>query len=123
MRYYNLHTDGTVKGHYAVPQPELTLHLLDEPPGVAYKRDGVPGSNWIVDQAVADAIAAEDAAVQAQAAAKTDMGNLPGWASWTADDAVDWINTKVTDLASAKTAMKAMAKAIIYLRDHARIVR
>jgi hypothetical protein len=42
---------------------------------------------------------------------------LPGWATWDAGQAEDWIQINVTDLASAKTALKAMAKMLIYLRD------
>ena len=83
-----------------------------------------------VDQAEADALAAqeaarqvEEAATQAAAASKTAMSSLPGWATWSADEAVAYIDQNVTDLASAKTVQKAMAKAIIYLRDHSRIVR
>jgi hypothetical protein len=49
--------------------------------------------------------------------AKTDFRALPGWATWTGAEASDWIDTNVTDLASAKTALVAMAKAIVFLRD------
>ena len=124
MRYFKLDTSGRIKGHYAIPQPGMSLHLLDDPPDFAtYKRDGVPGSNWVIDQTAVDAANAEAAAVSDQAQARIDMGNMPGWATWTAAHAVDWVDTNVTDLASAKTALKAMAKAIVYLRDHARIVK
>jgi hypothetical protein len=47
------------------------------------------------------------------------MDNLPGWATWTADEAVAWIDGNVKDLASAKAALRAMSQAIIYLRDMA----
>lgn len=49
--------------------------------------------------------------------AKDDFEQLPGWATWTAGEAAAWIEANVTDLASAKVALKAMAKAICYLRD------
>jgi len=42
---------------------------------------------------------------------------MPDWASWTATEASDWIETNVTDLASAKLVLQKMAMAIIYLRD------
>lgn len=48
---------------------------------------------------------------------KTDFENLPGWATWTAQEASNWIETNVVDLPTAKTTMQAMAKAIVYLRD------
>lgn len=73
-------------------------------------------------QAVADALAAEAAKAQTVADAIASMRNLPGWATWTGAQAEAWIQTNVTDLSSAKTALKAMAKAICYLRDHSRIV-
>ena len=49
MRYYDLDKNGKVKGSYAVPQPDKDLHLLEDAPSDDYKRDGVPGSNWIPD--------------------------------------------------------------------------
>jgi hypothetical protein len=68
-------------------------------------------------------IAVREAQAQVLIAAKTDMKALPGWSTWTGAQAESWINTNVTDLASAKTALKAMAKAIVYLRDHSQITR
>lgn len=50
--------------------------------------------------------------------ARTGMSSLPGWATWTSQEAVDWVEVNVKDLASAKQCLKAMAKAICYLRDH-----
>jgi hypothetical protein len=42
---------------------------------------------------------------------------LPGWATWTAQETEDYIDTNVTDLASAKVVLKALAKAIVALRN------
>lgn len=42
---------------------------------------------------------------------------MPGWATWSADEATQWIDANVNDLASAKTALKAMAKLLVYLRE------
>jgi len=47
---------------------------------------------------------------------KQDFANLPGWATWSAAEAEQWIEDNVTNLATAKTALKAMARAIVYLR-------
>ena len=55
--------------------------------------------------------------------ARIGMSELPGWATWTAQQAVDHIEANVTDLVSAKGVLKAMAKAIVYLRDHTEITR
>lgn len=49
---------------------------------------------------------------------ESGMDALPGWATFTAAEAEQWIEDNVTNLASAKTALKAMAKAIVYLRNH-----
>lgn len=49
--------------------------------------------------------------------AKGDFENLPGWATWTAAEAEAWISANVTSLATAKIALQAMARAIVYLRD------
>lgn len=64
-----------------------------------------------IDEAAA---AAERAAIEE---AQSGMRDLPGWADWTAAQAEGYIDAQVTDLASAKSALKAMAKAIVYLRD------
>ena len=45
------------------------------------------------------------------------MENLPGWSTWTAQEASDWIDANVIDLDSAKLALSNMAKAIVYLRN------
>jgi hypothetical protein len=47
----------------------------------------------------------------------TNFLALVGWSTWTATEAETWIDSNVVDISSAKTAMKAMAKAIIYFRN------
>lgn len=42
---------------------------------------------------------------------------MPGWATWTAAEAESWVETNVTDLASAKQALIAMARLLVFLRD------
>jgi hypothetical protein len=49
--------------------------------------------------------------------AKDDFDALPGWATWTGQEAADWIDENVIDLPSARLALTRMAQAIIYLRD------
>jgi hypothetical protein len=41
---------------------------------------------------------------------------LPGWATWTADQAADYIEANVVDLATAKEVLKKMAMMLVYLR-------
>lgn len=49
--------------------------------------------------------------------AKTNIENIPGWATWTGNEAVTWIDTNVIDLASAKVALEKMARMIVELRN------
>ena len=56
-----------------------------------------------------DAAAAEDA--------KDNFDALPGWATWTPDEARTWIAENVRDLATAKHVIGEMAAAILYLRN------
>lgn len=43
--------------------------------------------------------------------------NIPGWAKWSEQEALDYIEQNVTDLKSAKVVLKAMARMILALRD------
>jgi len=49
--------------------------------------------------------------------AKVNAKAIPNWAGWDEDQATSYIDSNVTDLASAKTVLKAMARMIIALRD------
>lgn len=42
---------------------------------------------------------------------------IPGWATWDEQRALDWVENNVTDLASAKQAISALARMVIHLRD------
>ena len=64
---------------------------------------------WVIDDVSAAQLPDE--------AAADGFEGLPGWSSWTADQAADWIDVNVADLASAKVALTAMARAIVLLRD------
>ena len=107
MRYYDLDTNGKVKGHYAVPQPGKTLHLLEESPDEESKRDGVPGLGWILDQDIIDARVAEEARVIAKAQAFID--NLPSW------DGVSAAVDNIANLAQAKVFIKKLARVVYWL--------
>lgn len=108
MRYYDLGADGRVLRSYAVPQVGKTLHYLSEPPdSTQWMRDGVPGENWIPDQAVIDAIAAEEARIAAKAQAIID--NLLSWQQ--VSDAIDGATT----IAAIKVIIKKMARIVYWL--------
>jgi len=52
---------------------------------------------------------------------REDFLSMPDWATWTAAEASAYIETNVTDLASAKVVLQKLAMAIIYLRNINRI--
>ena len=43
--------------------------------------------------------------------------NVPGYAIWTIAEMEAWIDAEVTDLASAKVAIKGLATMIVLMRD------
>lgn len=49
--------------------------------------------------------------------AREEFLALGDWATWTGDQAADWIEDNVVDLASAKVALRVIARAICALRD------
>jgi len=64
---------------------------------------------WVVDSVESEQLTDE--------AAKNGFEALPGWATWSADEAEQWMLDNVTDLASAQLALSQMARAIAFLRD------
>jgi len=85
MRYYELGVDGRVLRHYASPQFGKIVYLLVEPPEGFYMRDGVPGTEWVVDQTAVDNAAAAQAALDEEASDITT--NFPDWT--TISNAID----------------------------------
>lgn len=72
-------------------------------------------AEWVAEQ---EALANLEAAhQQRQTSAKTSARNIPNWATWDEPTTVNWITTNVTDLASAKTVLLAMARLLVALRD------
>lgn len=67
------------------------------------------GEAWVVDSATPAPLGKD--------AGTAGIVALPGWATFTAAEAEAWITANVTNLASAITALKAMAKMLVYLRD------
>jgi len=58
-------------------------------------------------------VTAEKTTVLAEDAAR----DIPQWATWDETQALDWIESNVDDLASAKTVLKAYARLLVALRD------
>lgn len=59
----------------------------------------------------------EQAAASVKAAAKTQAQNVPNWARWDEATTITWLQTHVTDLASAKTALINLTRMVIALRN------
>lgn len=84
--------------------------------------DAAPGDIGEQMQAVIDAhdpaqLTAQQAALAAAETAPERAQAIPGWALWDEAQAVDYIDTNVTDLASAKTVLVAMARLLVAQRD------
>jgi len=107
MRYYDLDATGEVKGSYAVPQPDKTLHQLEDAPGNESKRDGVPGSAWIPDTDIIDARLAEEARIDAKE--QDIIDNLPSWA------VVSTVVDNISNLSDAKAFLKKLARVVYWL--------
>jgi len=56
-------------------------------------------------------------AVSVAAAAEGQVAAIPGWAHWTEQQVISYITANVTDLASAKTVLIAMARMMVALRN------
>ena len=117
MRYYELDPTGKVKGHYAVLQPDKTLHHLDEAPDDASKRDGVPGTAWVPDQDIVDARLAVQVLASTKNQALEDL--LPSWAQ--VKTYFDNLDIEVEAISNVATAKAAMAKIATTMRKLIRI--
>ena len=69
---------------------------------------------WVLDNVSSQALKEDTAAA--------DFATLPNWATWTAQQADDWIVANVTSLATALPVIRQMARFLIYLRDYVRLV-
>ncbi len=69
----------------------------------------------LIDLAASQQVQADIDIVQSNA--KTQAANIPNWATWTETETLAYIDTNVTDLASAKVVIRAMARMIIALRN------
>jgi predicted RNase H-like HicB family nuclease len=82
---------------------------------VAEARDEIQA---VIDAHVPDPLYfPEDVERERRQQADVDIAAIPGWATWTAQEAQDWIDANVTSLASARTALKAMARMLVALRN------
>lgn len=71
----------------------------------------------VLDAHDPDVLTDAQQAAAREARAETDAANIPGWARWTETEVLDYIDTNVTDLASAKVVLTAMARLLVALRN------
>ncbi len=76
--------------------------------GVDVVEDPTPAQLAQIQSAIDAHVAVDYEARQRQA--EQDVAAIPGWATWTADEMVAWIDANVTNLSSAVTVLKAMAR-------------
>lgn len=104
--------DGII---YATADNELRVLLTEETFDWADAVDAVVEAhdpdNLTPDQLAAAKVEATAAEADAQSVA------IPGWASWTEQRAINYITANVTDLASAKVVLVAMARMLVALRN------
>jgi len=60
---------------------------------------------------------ADERKVAAKAGAENIAAAIPGWAHWTETEVLAYIDGNVTDLASAKVVLKALARMVVALRN------
>jgi hypothetical protein len=58
-----------------------------------------------------------DYVAERQAGAQSAAAAIPSWATWDESQVIDYINTNVTTLASAKVVLVAMARMLVALRN------
>ena len=69
------------------------------------------------DPVVTETIIKDPEKLAIETQATSDMQNIPGWATWDMTQVLNYIETNVTDLASAKVVLKAMAQMLVALRN------
>lgn len=107
-------------------EAQLGPRFIGVSTGLGWVRVHLAGEATEEDEAAVKALAAAhdpevltaEQQARAQARAAPERARLiPGWAVWDEDEAVEWINSHVTDLASAKQVLTAMARMLVALRD------
>lgn len=104
-----------------------TIAFGADPPitEVALRNEVTPTQAATIEQLVREHNAAllspeQEAAQKATAtltAADKQVVSIPGWATWSEQRAIDYITANVTDLASAKRVLIAMARMLVALRN------
>ena len=112
----HLTSTGTLSGLGALFIDINNLRVLDEGNANA---DITPNQSTL-DQALID-LATQQSTEQQQETiknnAKAQAAAIPSWSSWTEAETLDYIDTNVIDLASAKVVIRAMARMVIALRN------
>jgi hypothetical protein len=92
--------------------PDIEIFLSDS----ATQQD-IDSALTIVDNHDAEGISSNEATQAIEQGAAIGWDAIPNWATWTATEAEDWIETNVTTFAEAKVVLKKQAVAIMWLAD------
>ena len=88
----------------------ITVHLADG-------FDEMAALTALIDAHDASGLTADQRVIQVAATSGDQAAVIPGWATWNEQTAIDYITNNVTDLASAKVVLTAMARMIVALRN------
>lgn len=94
----------------------VTVHFLTAPS----EADRALAQQVIAEHNANDLTAAQEAEraeAEKVTAADTLAANVPGWASWSEAEALSYIDDNLTDLASARTIIKAQTRMLLAMRD------
>ena len=96
---------------------------------ITFENDSITEANkrsivaeWLRSRQPVEAPAPTDQEIDAalakwEAEPAQKIAGMPGWANWTDEQADQWVVSNVKDLPSAITALRAMVKMLVYLRD------
>jgi len=62
-------------------------------------------------------VLAKEATNVIKVSAEPAISLIPGWSTYSADEATDWIDANVSNLEDAKNVLKKLAKMVCALRD------
>ena len=109
-----------VSGERFLDAPNLRVYDETYIDKIRTSRIDITPNDTILNQALVDSAAnqqIQDDIKIVQSNSKSQVQNIPNWASWTELETLDYIDNNVTDLASAKVVIRAMARMLIALRN------
>lgn len=107
--------------HYELEQAGLPVSSVNSDERIDYSRELTAGEQTTADAVIAahdpDGLLPQEEDEITAREAKQSFRNMPGWATMTPQEADQYIDDNVNDLASAKVVLRKMAKMLMCLRD------